>query len=104
MKTAEFSVAKKLSVDGTTEPRYFFTSSGCSCTASEKEQKMMPTSRSFSLKVVATETLSKTASTATPASNLALAQRNAELLVGLQQFGIDFVQALGTSSSGLGAE
>ena len=30
MKTAEFSVAKKLSVYGTTEPRYFFTSSGCS--------------------------------------------------------------------------
>ena len=68
MKTAEFSVAKKLSVCGTTEPRYFCTSSGCSRTASENEQKMMPSSASFSLKVVATETLSKTASTATPAS------------------------------------
>ena len=32
-----------------TEPRYFFTSSGCSCTASEIEQKMMPTSASFFL-------------------------------------------------------
>ena len=53
---------------GTTEPRYFFTSSGCSRTASENEQKMMPTLASFSLKVVATETLSNTASTATPAS------------------------------------
>src|SRR5450756_1148572 len=42
VKTAEFSVAKKLSVYGTTEPRYFFTSSGCSRTASEKEQKTMP--------------------------------------------------------------
>ena len=41
--------------------------SGCSFTASEKLQKMTPSSASFSLKVVATETLSKTASTATPA-------------------------------------
>jgi hypothetical protein len=32
------------------------------------EQKITPTSWSFFLKVVATETLSKTASTATPAS------------------------------------
>ena len=42
MKTAEFSDAKKLSVSGTTEPRYLRTSSGCFCTASENEQKMMP--------------------------------------------------------------
>jgi len=41
-KMAEFSVAKKLSVYGTTEPRYFFTSSGYSRTASEKEQKTIP--------------------------------------------------------------
>ena len=34
------------------------------------EQKMMPSSASFSLKVVATETLSKTASTATPLSRI----------------------------------
>src|SRR5947199_15050 len=39
------------------------------CTASEKEQKMIPSSPSFFLKVVATETLSNTASTATPASH-----------------------------------
>ena len=44
---------------------YFSTSSGCSCKASEIEQKMTPTSASFALKVVATETLSKIASTAT---------------------------------------
>ena len=36
--------------------------------ASEIAQKMMPISPSFALKVVATETLSNTASTATPAS------------------------------------
>ena len=36
-------------------------------TASENEQKMMPSSASLSLKVVPTETLSNTASTATPA-------------------------------------
>ena len=49
-------------------PRYFFTSSECFCTASENEQKITPTSASLALKVVATETLSNTASTATPAS------------------------------------
>ena len=69
MNTAEFSAAKKLSDEGTTVPRYFLTSSGCSWTASEKEPKMMPISPSFSLNVVATETLSNTASTATPASS-----------------------------------
>ncbi len=68
LKTAAFSAAKKLSLYGTTEPRYFFTSSGCFSTASENEQKITPASASFSLKVVATETLSNTASTATPAS------------------------------------
>src|SRR5450759_2461843 len=66
-KTAEFSAAKKLSLEGTTLPRYFFTRSGCSRTASEKEQKMMPSDASLSLNVVATDTLSMTASTATPA-------------------------------------
>src|SRR5204862_5632117 len=61
VNTAAFNAAKKLSVWGTTEPRYFCTSSGCFCTASENEQKITPSSASFSLKVVATETLSKTA-------------------------------------------
>ena len=66
-KTAEFRAAKKLSEGGTTEPRYLRTSSGCSRTASEIDIKMTPASASFSRKVVATDTLSKTASTATPA-------------------------------------
>ena len=43
------NAAKMLSEWGTTEPTYFCTSSGCSCTASPKEQKMMPSSFSFSL-------------------------------------------------------
>ncbi len=68
MNTAELRQACLLSPGGTTEPRYLRTSSGCSCTASEIEQKMIPISSSLLLKVVATETLSKTASTATPAS------------------------------------
>jgi len=68
VNTAELSAAKKLSVYGTTEPRYLSTQSGCCCTASEKEQKMIPSSASLPLKVVATDTLSSTASTATPAS------------------------------------
>src|SRR5436853_6373354 len=66
LKTALFKAAKKLSLKGTTDPRYLRTRSGCSRTASEKEQKMMPSSASLSLNVVATETLSSTASTATP--------------------------------------
>ena len=53
-----------MSEAGTTEPRYFFTSSGCSRTASLNEQKMTPAWASSFLKVVTTETLSKTASTA----------------------------------------
>ncbi len=60
MNTAELSAAKKLSPCGTTEPRYWRTSSGWCSIASEIEQKMMPSSASFSLKVVATETLSNT--------------------------------------------
>ncbi len=65
MKTAEFSVAKKLSDCGTTVPRYLRTSSGCSRTASEMEQKITPAFASSALKVVPTDTLSNTASTAT---------------------------------------
>jgi hypothetical protein len=68
VKTAELSAAKKLSVVGTTDPRYLSTRSGCSCTASENEQNMIPMDLSLSLNVVATETLSNTASTAIPAS------------------------------------
>ena len=41
---------------------------GWFCTASENEQKITPASARRSLNVVATETLSNTASTATPAS------------------------------------
>src|SRR6185503_11526475 len=66
--TALFSAAKKLSLVGTTDPKYFFTNSGCSFTASLNEQKITPCFFSFSLYVVATETESKTASTATPAN------------------------------------
>src|SRR5206468_12254857 len=65
LKTALFKAAKKLSLKGTTEPRYLRTRSGCSRTASEKVQKMMPSSASLSLIVVAIESLSRTASTAT---------------------------------------
>src|SRR4030095_4592144 len=67
-KTALFSAAKKLSFVGTTDPRYFLTSSGCSRIASVNEQKITPCFFSFTLYVVATETESNTASTATPAN------------------------------------
>ena len=66
-------------------------------------QKITPAFFSSSLKVVATETESNTASTATAAlafgthdagQDLLLAQRNAELLVGLEDFRIDLVERL----------
>src|ERR1051325_2324924 len=63
--TAELSVAKKLSEVGTTVPRYFFTSSGCFRIASEIGMKITPALASSSWKVVATDTESNTASTAT---------------------------------------
>ena len=62
-----------------------------------------PQLASFSLKVVATETLSNTASTATPASSCPLLQRNTKLVIGLQQLRIDLVQALGPSLLAFGA-
>ena len=49
-----------------TEPKYFLTKSGCFCIASEIEQKIIPFSVKVSLKVVATDTESNTASTAIP--------------------------------------
>src|SRR5688500_20158332 len=67
-KTALLSAAKKLSFVGTTVPRYLRTRSGYSRIASLKEQKITPCFFSFSLYVVANETESNTASTATPAS------------------------------------
>ena len=104
LKTAEFSVAKKLSVYGTTEPRYFRTSSGWFCTASENEQKMMPSSASFSLNVVATETLSKTASTATPDSSFCSSSEMPSFSNVRADLGIDLVEALSAGFFGFGAE
>ena len=57
-----------MSPSGITLPMYFFTRSGYSCTASEMDMKTTPAFRRSSLKVVAMETESKTASTATFAS------------------------------------
>ena len=67
VNTAEFKLAKKLSVNGTTEPMYFLNLDQ-SMMASDIEQKITPCCFNFSLYVVATDTLSNTASTATPAS------------------------------------
>src|SRR5574337_1258783 len=66
--TAEFNAAKKLSPCGTTVPRYWRTRSPCSRIASDIEQKITPTLASCSRAVLATDTESNTASTATPAS------------------------------------
>src|SRR5215468_3261870 len=96
LNTAELSAAKKLSPCGTTVPRYLRTSSGCSRTASPNEQKTMPSSASCDLKVVATETLSNTASTATPAS----ASRSR---IGTPSFSYIAKSSGSTSSSDFGA-
>ena len=72
LNTAELSVAKKLSLYGTTVPKYFLIKSGYFITASENGQKMTPAFANSSLKVVPIETLSKTASTATPPTFFAL--------------------------------
>src|SRR5438105_13322187 len=68
VNTAELSAAKKLSLYGTTEPTYCCTSSGYSRIASEIAQKITPCFFNSSRNVVATDTQSNTASTATPAS------------------------------------
>ena len=73
---------------------YFCTSSGCSCTASPKLQKMIPFSASVFLNVVVTETESNTASTATlgvrrfvgdAEQRLALIHRDAELFISIEK-------------------
>ena len=66
VKTAEFKVAKKWSVVGITEPKYFFTRSGCFWMASDIGQNIIPCFVNSSLNVVATDTESNTASTAMP--------------------------------------
>ena len=86
-------MAKKLSEIGTTVPRYFFTSSGCFCSASEIGMKRTPTLASSSWKVVATDTefehcidrnaRARAVLVLDAGQHLLLAQRNAELGVGL---------------------
>jgi hypothetical protein len=95
-------VAKKLSVFGTTEPRYFFTSSGCSRIASEIEQKMTPAFFQFLLEggddrdAVEHRVDGDAAhpSSRRHAPDFLLLQRNAELLVGLEQLRVDLVERL----------
>ena len=62
--------------------------------ASDMEQKTMPNSASLSLNVVATETLSKTGVHGHAGEHFLLFERDAELLVGGQDFGIDLVEAV----------
>src|ERR1051325_1148069 len=66
VNTAELRAAKKLSLYGTTEPRYCRTSSGYSRIASEMAQKITPCFLSSSRNVVATDTEPNTAATPTP--------------------------------------
>ena len=87
-----------------TEPIYFFTSSGCFWIASEIGQKITPISFNFSLKVVATETLSKTASTATPARTFCSVRGIPNFLYVSSSFGSTSSNDFGFSLKSLGDE
>ena len=104
LNTAELSAAKKLSLYGTTEPRYFRTSSGCSRTASPNEQKMIPCFASSFLNVVPTDTQSNTASTATPASSFCSLSGMPSFVVRLEQLRVHLVQRLPSGFAVRGAE
>src|SRR2546428_13837992 len=61
VKTAVLSAAKKLSLCGTTVPRYFWTRSGCSRIACEMGQKITPNFASSGWNGVAHDHASDTA-------------------------------------------
>src|SRR3989338_10505820 len=104
VNTAEFNAAKKLSRYGTTVPKYSSMSAGYFCTASENEQKITPASANFSLKVVATETLSNTASTATPDNNFCSCRGMPNLLYVSNNFGSTSSKFFNFATFDLGAE
>src|SRR6202040_1554230 len=104
VKTAELRAAKKLSDVGTTVPRYCSISSGCFCTASENGQNTTPAAASRSLNVVATETLSNTASTATPASRARSWSGTPSFSYVSSSFGSTSSRLFGPSFLDLGAE
>ena len=98
-----------MSFIGTTEPKYLLTISGWFFTASEKEQNIIPSLLNSFLKVVATETLSNTASTATlwlfliPARNSCSLSGIPNLSYALSNSGSISSKDLGLSLSDLGA-
>src|SRR5580658_2057388 len=102
VNTAEFKVAKKLSEGGTTLPRYCSMRYGCERTASENGQKMTPAAASRSLNVVATDTLSKTASTATPASRARSCRGTPSFSYVASSFGSTSARLFGPSFFALG--
>src|SRR5579871_280976 len=104
VKTAELSAAKKLSVRGTTLPRYLSMRAGCSVTASENGQNTTPASARRALNVVATDTLSKTASTATPASRARSCNGTPILSYVASSFGSTSARLFGPSVFVFGAE
>ena len=89
---------------GITVPRYFFTKSGCFCIASDIGQKIIPFSVNFSLKVVATETESKTAATAIPLNLSCSFKGIPNLAYVSNNFGSTSSRLFGFSFALLGAE
>ena len=80
------------------------TKLGCFCIASEIEQKIIPFLVSSPLKVVATETESKTASTATPLNLFCSSKGMPSFLYVSISFGSTSSKLLGLSLTLLGAE
>ena len=95
VKTAEFNAEKEWSPGGITEPKYFFIKSGCFWIASPIEQKIIPSFSNSPLYVVATETLSNTTSTATPAKTFCSSKGIPNLLYVSISFGSTSLRFLG---------
>ena len=89
---------------GITDPKYFLTKSGWLRIASDIGQKIIPFFVSSSLKVVATETESKTASTAIPLSRFCSCKGIPSFLYVSINFGSTSSRLLGLSEALFGAE
>ena len=94
MKTAEFSAAKKLSGTGTTEPRYLRTSSGCLLHRLRERAEDDPVLLELLLEGGGDRDAVEDGVDRDAREPLLLVERDAELLVGASQLGVDLVEAL----------
>ena len=103
--TAAFSAAKKLSLCGTTEPRYFSHELGMLAhRLAERAEDDAVLRRALPCIVVPTDTESKIASTATPASIFCSVSGMPSFSYVSQQLRIDLVERLPSGFTVFGAE